>query len=395
MIRKLKNLYHLFNAVYWTYRCGYPAKKLYIIGVTGTDGKTTTCTLIYEILKAAGIKVGLLTTVAAVIGGEEIETGLHTTNPDPSLLQPILKKAAEKGITHMVLEVTSHGLDQNRVWGCNFQIGVLTNVTHEHLDYHGSFEKYREAKLKLFRNVKYAVLNRDDPSYDNFQFLISNFKSIPKIKIFKYTKTKIENISPELAGDYNGHNIAAAEMVCRILGINQGVIAKVIKEFRGVPGRREEVKAGQNFKVYVDFAHTPNALEAVLTQLKKELPKGKKLVAVFGATGERDKEKRPMMGEIAAKLADVMIITSDDIRSEDQDEIAAQIMSGIPETQLKDIKVFKENDRKKAIIMAIKMAKAGDIVLLAGKGHEKTILLGKTEYPWSDAEVAKELLTDR
>jgi UDP-N-acetylmuramoyl-L-alanyl-D-glutamate--2,6-diaminopimelate ligase len=155
------------------------------------------------------------------------------------------------------------------------------------------------------------------------------------------------------------------------------------------------VKAGQKFKVFVDFAHTPNALEAVLTQLKKELPKNKKLIAVSGATGERDKEKRPMMGEIAARLADVVIITSDDTRSEDQDEIAAQIMSGIPETQLKDNKVFKENDRKKAIATAIKMAKAGDIILLAGKGHEKTILLGKTEYPWSDAEVARKLISDK
>jgi len=388
VIRKIKNIYHLLKAIFWTYRCGYPAKKLFVIGVTGTDGKTTTCTLIYEILKAAGIKAGLLTTVSAVIGGEEIETGLHTTNPDPSLLQPILKKAVGQGATHMILEVTSHGLDQNRVWGCNFQIGVLTNITHEHLDYHGSFEKYREAKAKLMLTTQYSILNKDDSSYEWF-------KNRCKGKVIPYGGTRLKEISPALAGDYNKHNIAAAEAVCRILGIKQDVVARVIKEFRGVPGRREEVNLGQKFKVYVDFAHTPNALEAVLTQLKKELSKGKKLILVSGATGERDKEKRPMMGEIAARLADIMIITSDDTRSENQDEIAAQIFSGIPKTQLKDDKVFKENDRKKAIEMAIKMAKAGDIILLAGKGHEKTILLGKTEYPWSDAEVVRKLLSDK
>ena len=378
----------MLKAIFWTYRCGYPAKKLFVIGVTGTDGKTTTCTLIYEILKAAGIKAGLLTTVSAVIGGEEIETGLHTTNPDPSLLQPILKKAVGQGATHMILEVTSHGLDQNRVWGCNFQIGVLTNITHEHLDYHGSFKKYREAKAKLMLTTQYSILNKDDSSYEWF-------KNRCKGKVIPYGGTRLKEISPALAGDYNKHNIAAAEAVCRILGIKQDVVARVIKEFRGVPGRREEVNLGQKFKVYVDFAHTPNALEAVLTQLKKELSKGKKLILVSGATGERDKEKRPMMGEIAARLADIMIITSDDTRSENQDEIAAQIFSGIPKTQLKDDKVFKENDRKKAIEMAIKMAKAGDIILLAGKGHEKTILLGKTEYPWSDAEVVRKLLSDK
>jgi UDP-N-acetylmuramoyl-L-alanyl-D-glutamate--2,6-diaminopimelate ligase len=388
VIRKIKNIYHLLKAIFWTYRCGYPAKKLFVIGVTGTDGKTTTCTLIYEILKAAGIKAGLLTTVSAVIGGEEIETGLHTTNPDPSLLQPILKKAVGQGATHMILEVTSHGLDQNRVWGCNFQIGVLTNITHEHLDYHGSFKKYREAKAKLMLTTQYSILNKDDSSYEWF-------KNRCKGKVIPYGGTRLKEISPALAGDYNKHNIAAAEAVCRILGIKQDVVARVIKEFRGVPGRREEVNLGQKFKVYVDFAHTPNALEAVLTQLKKELSKGKKLILVSGATGERDKEKRPMMGEIAARLADIMIITSDDTRSENQDEIAAQIFSGIPKTQLKDDKVFKENDRKKAIEMAIKMAKAGDIILLAGKGHEKTILLGKTEYPWSDAEVVRKLLSDK
>jgi UDP-N-acetylmuramoyl-L-alanyl-D-glutamate--2,6-diaminopimelate ligase len=387
LIRQLKNYYHLASAVFWTYRCGYPAKKLYVIGVTGTDGKTTTCTLIYEMLRSAGHKTGLLTTVAAKIGDEEIDTGLHTTNPGPELLQPILKRAVEKGITHMVIEVTSHGLDQNRVWGCNFKIGVLTNITHEHLDYHGTMEKYLLAKAKLLLNTRYSVLNKDDNSFEWF-------KSKCRGKVTAYGKTTIGDVSPALLGDYNKYNIAAATAVARILNIQDSIINKVVREFPGVPGRREEVQAGQDFRVVVDFAHTPNALEAVLTQLKKELPKGRKLIAVSGATGERDKGKRPIMGEIAARLADVVIVTSDDTRSEEQDEIYKQIIAGISRPDIEH-KVRKENNRRRAIEMAIKMAKAGDIILLAGKGHEKTILLGKTEYPWSDAEVAGELLTGR
>jgi UDP-N-acetylmuramoyl-L-alanyl-D-glutamate--2,6-diaminopimelate ligase len=383
MLRKLKNYFHLLQAVYWNVRCGFPGKGLYVIGVTGTDGKTTTTTLIYEILKAAGIKAGIMTTVSAKLGEEEIDTGLHTTNPGPELLQPLLKKAIEQGITHMVLEVTSHGLDQNRMWGVDFKVGVLTNITHEHLDYHKTMERYVEAKAKLFKYVRYAIL-------PNFQFEILNLKSNSNVEIIKYSKTKIKDINESLVGDYNKYNIAAAEAVAKILDVRSQIVEKVIKDFSGVAGRREEVKAGQNFRVFVDFAHTPNALEQVLTQLKKET-KGE-LIVVFGCTGERDKSKRPMMGEIAARLADVVIITSDDTRSESQDEIADQIMSGIHKSQMTNHKIFKENDRKEAIIKAVKMAKKGDVVLLAGKGHEKSILIGNKEQSWSDAEEAKKII---
>jgi UDP-N-acetylmuramoyl-L-alanyl-D-glutamate--2,6-diaminopimelate ligase len=356
----------------------WPARKLYVIGVTGTDGKTTTCTLIYEILKKAGIRAGLLTTVGAKIGNEDIDTGFHTTNPGPELLQPLLQRAVKNGITHMVLEVTSHGLDQNRVVGCNFKIGVLTNVTHEHLDYHRTLENYRRAKLKLFNNVEYAVLNEDE---ENFEFYKSH---ITDAKIYKYKKTKLQNISPFLAGDYNRYNIGAAEMVAKILGV-ETFVPLAVQNFSGVPGRREEVKAGQNFRLFVDFAHTPNALEQVLIQLRKETRN--KIILVFGCTGERDKTKRPMMGEIAERLADIVIVTSDDTRSENQDEIARQIMSGMKK------KPIKENDRRKAIEMAVKAAKPGDIVLLAGKGHEKSILIGEKESPWSDTEEAERAIS--
>ncbi len=401
-VQRIKNIYHWLAAMYAVIRWGYPAGKMTVIGVTGTDGKTTTSTLIYEMLMAAGIKAGLISTVEAKIGNETADTGLHTTNPDPRQLQPLIKRMAGKGITHLVLEVTAHGLDQSRVLGCNFKIGVLTNITHEHLDDFVDMKRYREAKLKLFGGVEDVVLNGDDPGFEYIKSQITNHKSQTNsnTRIFKYKKTTLKSISPALDGDYNKYNIGAAEIVGKILKIDPRIVAGVVKNFTGVPGRREEVKAGQDFRVIVDFAHTPNALEQVLKQLRTELRNRSRLILVFGCTGERDKTKRPMMGEIAERLADVAIITSDDTRGESQDEIAAQIISGMKNTPLKSPSLIKEgvggvlieNDRKKAIEMAIGMAKSGDVVLLAGKGHEKSILLGKTEYPWSDEKVAKEII---
>jgi UDP-N-acetylmuramoyl-L-alanyl-D-glutamate--2,6-diaminopimelate ligase len=388
--QRLKNIYHWLMATLTVLRYGYPAGKLKVIGVTGTDGKTTTSTLIYEILKEAGYKTGLVSTVEVIIGDEIADTGLHTTNPDPRQLQPLIRKMVEKGLTHLVLEVTAHGLDQYRLLGCNFYIGVLTNVTHEHLDDFVNMERYRRSKLRLFEGVKYAVINGDDKNSEYYVTRISEYRNntgVP-VKIFKYKKTQLINVSPALMGDYNKYNIGAAEAVAKILGIKGDVVARVVRNFAGVPGRRDEIKAGQNFRVIVDFAHTPNALEQVLTQLRKELPGNKKLVAVFGCTGGRDKTKRPMMGEIAARLADIVIITSDDTRNENQDVIAKEIMAGIRNKE----GVVIENDRRKAIEKAILAAESGDIILLAGKGHEKSILLGKTEYPWSDAEEAEKAI---
>jgi len=259
------------------------------------------------------------------------------------------------------------------------------------LDYHKNFDNYKQAKMKLFAKVKHCVLNRDDPSYEFFKSKVE-----AKSEVIGYTKTKIKDISHALAGDYNKYNIAAAIEVARILKIDTAVINDVVKNMAGVSGRREEVKAGQPFRIIVDFAHTPNALEQLLESFKAELGSKKskiknRLILVFGCTGERDKEKRPMMGEVAARLADVVIVTSDDTRSESQDDIYDQIAKGFKGQDVKlNTKIFKENDRRQAISKAIGMAKAGDVVILAGKGHEKSILLGKIEYPWSDVSVAKE-----
>lgn len=399
-LQRIKNIYHWEVSAFYVVKYGYPARRLTVIGVTGTDGKTTTCTLIYEILKAQGgeIKPALLSTVSARIGDEEIDTGLHTTNPDASELQPLIARMVRAGVTHLVLEVTAHGLDQYRVMGTNISIGVLTNVTHDHLDDFITMKRYRETKLNLFKKVKFAVLNKDEENFEYFESKIR--KNNLGTKIMPYKKSNLRGISEALSGDYNLYNLGAAVEVAKILGVKYETVTKVVRDFVGVPGRRQEVKAGQKFKVFVDFAHTPNALEQVLKSLNEDRSnrtnganKNSQIILVFGCTGERDREKRPVMGRIAATLADRVIITSDDTRSENQDEIARQIMAGI---KVQDIgkKVFKENDRRKAIEMAIGMAKPGDIVWLAGKGHEKSINLGGKEFPWSDVEVAHEILSE-
>lgn len=352
-IQFVKNIYHWIVGWGCVVGNGFAGRSLKIIGVTGTDGKTTTSHLIYEILQEAGFKVALVSTVAAYIGDEEIDTGFHVTSPEPWLLQPLLKKIEQKGFTHLVLEVTSHGLDQNRFVGVKFYVGVITNITHEHLDYHGTFEKYRAAKMKLLRMAKWPILD--------------------------YAKTKLEVKNPVLAGEYNLYNIGAAEAVAKILDVRSQIVEDVIRDFKGVPGRMEEIKLGQPFRAIVDFAHTPNALEQVLKTLNAQRSAHKKLILVFGCAGLRDHTKRPMMGEIAKRLADAVIVTAEDPRTEKLDDIFNQITDG-------DGWFGREDDRQKAIQMAVNMAKPGDIVVATGKGHEKSMCFGKTEYPWSDRE---------
>lgn len=351
MMRFLKNLWHWIES--WGYALvnGIPSRRLTVIGVTGTDGKTTTCHLIYEILKAAGFKVALVSTVAAYIGEEEIDTGFHVTTPDARLLQPLLKKIADMGFSHVVLEVTSHGLDQNRLTGVRFEVGIITNIIHEHLDYHQTFERYKQTKMKLLRMAKRPI--------------------------YRYTKYKSQIANPRLAGEYNKYNVGAAEAVARILDIRDEIIEDAVRKFAGVPGRMEEIKLGQKFRAIVDFAHTPNALDKILSELKNQVTKGHKLILVFGCAGLRDHTKRPMMGEIARKLADVVIVTAEDPRTETLESIYKEIAAAGS---------IREDDRQKAIELAVSLAQPGDTVVVTGKGHEKSMCFGKTEFPWSDRE---------
>ena len=380
MMQSLKNIYHFLTAWFFVIWYGIPSRNIKIIGVTGTDGKTTTCHLIYEILKKAGIKVALISTVAAYLGEEELDTGFHVTSPDARILQPLLLRIKKEGFTHLVLEVTSHGLDQNRFAGMKFYTAIITNITHEHLDYHKTFEKYKATKMKLLKMARYPI--------------------------YEYTKTKIKIENPALAGEHNKYNIGAAEAVAKIFGIQYSVIGEVVKEFSGVPGRMEEIKwpksclpAGR-FRAIVDFAHTPNALLQVLKELKNQKPKNSKLILIFGCAGLRDHSKRPMMGEIAMRFADKVIITAEDPRTESLDDIYRQITSPPPSPESNSSRfaskrggstavegeVFRIDDRTKAIQMAVDMAEPGDIVVATGKGHERSMCFGKKEYPWSDRE---------
>ncbi len=379
----------------WVLINGYPAKRLTVIGVTGTDGKTTTCWLIYEMLKAAELSVGMITTVGIkyFLNGKEtvMENALHVTNPDAKVVQAWFKKMADVGVKYVIMETTSHRLAQMKTVGYNTQIAVLTNLTREHLDYHGTMENYAGAKAKLFKNAKYAVLNKDSEWFEYFR-KISN-----RAKIVEYSKTDLRDINSKLSGDYNKYNIAAAKAVAEIVGVSTNTVAKVVKDFSGVPGRKEEVKNKLGIKMIVDFAHTPNALQQLLVSLKEET-KGK-IILVFGCTGERDKGKRPEMGVVAKKFADEVIVTADDPRSEDLGEIYKEITKDVPHPNPSpnistkshgyaagegDFKFLREDDRDKAIEMAVRMAKKGDTVVAAGMGHEQTMLIKGQEINRSD-----------
>lgn len=367
----------------------FPSKRLTLIGVTGTDGKTTTATLIYEILKQAKFKVALISTVGAKIGEQELQTGLHVTTPNSWELQRLLRQIYDKKYSHVVLETTSHGFDQYRLWGCHFQIGVITNITHDHLDYHKTYERYLLSKAKLFRRTKISILNRDDLSF-------ARLKKLANGTIITYgLKTGDINLQnfpfkTKLLGDYNLSNCLAAIAATKVLHIKESIIRQTIANFRGVVGRMQEIIMGQDFRVFIDFAHTPNALENALNTLN-ELPH-RKLIAVFGSAGLRDQAKRPLMGKITSDLADKVVLTAEDPRTENVAEIINQIGSGIKNSA----KVIREPDRQKAIDLAIiKLASVGDIVGIFGKGHEQSMCFGNIEYPWSDEKAVKKSLSKR
>jgi len=389
MWQKIKNIYHLFVSFVATIYFGFPSKKLIVIGVTGTDGKSTTVNMIYHILKSAGKKVSMVSSVNAQIGNSVYDTGFHVTTPSPWALQKYLKIAADQKSEYFIIETTSHALDQYRVANIKFTIAVITNITHEHLDYHKTWENLANAKLKLFTYAQTSVLNLDDRSYT---FLKNKIRG----KILTYSLNKKSDyslnnskIKLKMHGDYNLSNALAALAVATSLGIAKSVSENALSTFAGIKGRMEEVGLGQPFKVIIDFAHTPNALEKALSALNELKSNNKsKIIAVFGSAGERDSLKRPKMGKSAAKLADISIITAEDPRSESVEEISNQIAAGfVGKKEGKDF--FKVTDRKEAIEKAIGLAKPGDIVATFGKSHEKSMCYGKTEYPWDEFAVVK------
>jgi len=373
----------------------FPSSKLKIIGVTGTDGKTTTVNLIYNVLKESGLSVSMISTVSALIKDKEIDTGFHVTAPGAWQLQKLLRKMVDEETEYLVLEVTSHGLDQFRVLGISYEVGVITNVTNEHLDYHKTYETYLRTKAKLLMKSKVAILNTDDQSYE---YLINTLRNKGS-KILSYGINKEADFTPKnfpfrtpLPGEYNQYNCLAAIAAAKVLGTKEETIRKAVAEFKGMVGRMEEIDEGQDFGVVVDFAHTPNALEQALKTLKESLGKDKRLIVVFGAAGLRDKEKRPAMGKIAGKWADFSVVTAEDPRIEKVEDICEQIVQGILAVGGKFKVVCK---RQEAIDYAIgKLAKEGDIVVVCGKGHEKSMCYGEKEFPWSDQEAVRKALQE-
>lgn len=411
----------------------FPSRNLVVIGVTGTDGKTTTTTLIHSILKiATGGTAGYISTIAADMGSTTADTGLHVTTPGAPQVQYYLNQMVEAGLTHCVLEMTSHGLAQWRLNGVDIDVAVMTNVTHEHLDYHGSWENYREAKATLFRMLatsqrksgvqvmkdreaevpeafipKISVVNSDDPSAAYFYAIPADIKV--RYGIHNFADCKAENIRYEadgvyfnvgdaafktpLVGAFNVYNALAAIAATRALGANQATIQAGLAAVKSVSGRMERIDEGQNFTAIVDFAHTPNALKSALQAARTMLPEGKRLIAVFGSAGLRDVEKRRMMAEISAEYADFTVLTAEDPRTESLDAILQMMTEGcMSKGGVEEETFIRVGDRGQAIYEACQLANPGDIVIACGKGHEQSMCFGTIEYPWDDRDAMRAAL---
>lgn len=396
-IQQIKNRYHLAHAAVANFWHGFPSRGLIVIGVTGTDGKTTTVNLIHHILKSAGKDSSMISTIGAEVNGKMYDTGFHVTTPSSWKLQKFIKKISAgktKEPKYLVLEVTSHALDQFRTWGIKFEIGVLTNVTNEHLDYHKTYENYVLTKSKLLRSSTKAILNRDDHSFE----LIQKNTDILE-KALTYGMGKDSDINPynfacvcPMVGEFNKYNMMAAISVAISLGLTETQIKNGIKTFKAPLGRQEVVHE-DGFKVMIDFAHTPNAFSEILPAVKKGI-KGK-LIHVFGSAGQRDIRKRPEMGKISAEYADIIILTAEDPRSESVEKISKEIEKGIKDASVRESKgrLYKISDRQKAIDYAISIAKKGDLVLLTGKSHEKSMNLGHGEEPWDEYDAVEKAIT--
>ncbi|HOQ99618.1 MAG TPA: UDP-N-acetylmuramoyl-L-alanyl-D-glutamate--2,6-diaminopimelate ligase [Anaerolineae bacterium] len=399
---------------------GYPSRRLRVVGVTGTEGKTTTIELIASILSAAGLPAGMVSTVKARIGGQEIDTGLHTTTPDAPDMQRYLAQMVEQGARYALIEATSHGLAQRRVDACDFDVAVVTNITRDHLDYHGTFEAYRDAKAMLVRHLaaaarkpdtpKVAVLNVDDPSFGYLRgipadrYLTYSLDGAADVTLTEATQQargwRARAITPAgafdietpLVGRFNLYNVLAAIAAALSQGIAVSAIRAGIAAFEGVEGRMEQMDLGQDFQAVIDFAHTPNALREAL-EASREMTRGR-VIVVYGCAGLRDRGKRPQMGEISGRLADVTVITAEDPRTEPLDAIMAEIAAGCEAAGRREGEGYwRIGDRTEAIAYAVAMARPGDLVLVTGKGHERSLCFGSTETPWSDHAALRAALT--
>lgn len=404
----------------------FPSRKLQVIGVTGTDGKTTTSTLIHSIFKAAGRKAGLISTIRAEIGGRSYDTGFHVTTPEAFDVQRYLHDMVEAGTEVAVLETTSHALDQGRTLCVDYDVAVVTNVTHEHLDWHGNWENYMSAKARLFQALntsyrkpntpKVAVINADDKSYAWLRRIPADMhwlygldrRQQPDITADVITyrqgstsflaQTPVADIPIELQlpGKHNIYNAMAAIGATLSLGVPKEAVQEGIRAVEQIRGRMEWVEDARpfGFGVVVDFAHTPNGLEKTLEfACGLVAPRKGRVIVVFGSAGLRDREKRALMGHVAGRLADLTVITAEDPRTERVEDISAEIARAMQaEGRTEDVDFWQVHDRAEAIAFAIGLARPGDIVLTCGKAHESSMCYGTQETPWDEFAAVRQAL---
>ncbi len=410
LFEKVEPAGHGAEAVLISAKNGFPARRLNVIGVTGTDGKTTTCMLIAQMLRNSGKKVALITTVVVdyADGAGEQPSPTHLTTASVGQLQAMFKKIKANKPDWVVLETSSHALAQHRVLGVPYSVAVMTNLSHEHLDYHKTFERYRNAKIQLFKmtahnraGLKTGIVNADDDSEMYFaqavpraitygiesgELRAKDIKTTAAGSTFKVGEL---NIKLNLPGGFNVYNALAAIGAGQAIGLEPKQIEQGIASLKAVPGRMMRLEAGQPFEVLIDYAVTPAALGSVL-KAARQTTKGKVLL-VFGATGDRDKAKRPVMGGVAAKFADRIFLTDDETYRENPAAIRQAVMGGIVKAG-GQAKTTEVDERGAAIEQAIAEAKAGDTILITGLGHQKDRNMGGKHVSWSDADIAKKLL---
>ncbi len=407
----------------------FPSRRMVMVGITGTNGKTSTAALLHAVLQAAGHKTGLISTLKAMIGEREEPLALHVSTPEAPVVQGYLRQMADAGVTHCVLETTSHGLAQHRVTAVDFDTAVITNITHEHLFYHGTFAAYVQAKIRLFEMVaadnptpdkpqpvvKTAVLNLDDPvSYPRLA-------AIPTPRQIGYSLTDetadvtavhidtqpqgtavdiclpdgaIIPVKSSLIGLYNVANMLAAAAAAHSLGVEAVAIQAGLEAVGLIHGRMHPIQKGQSFRIYIDFAHTPDGLEKTIEAARQILQmsgqENGRIITVFGSAGKRDPAKRRMMAEISTEIADLTVLTAEDPRTESLDDILETMAQGCRSRGGMEGKTFwRVRDRGQAIHFALTLAQSGDCVLICGKGHEQSMCFGTTEHPWDDIEATE------
>ena len=420
----IKNIYHLFQAILANACFGFPSRKLKVIGVTGTNGKTTTVQMIAKILEEAGHKVAMASTINFKIGEREWVNDTKMTTLSIFGLQKHLREAVQVGCNYAVIEITSHSLDQNRFWGTSFNVAVITNITREHLDYHETMEKYAKTKSKLFQtvskkddgvsivnlNMEFADLFLQYGTKNKFGYFLET--QSPNCAVDQGLKMEIArdiNLSVDgseflangqkfvlnLPGEFNIENALAATCAGLSQGVDLEKISAALGEIKGVPGRMERIKNDRNLEIIVDYAVTPDSLEKIYNYLGGIRKEGGKIIAVFGSCGERDRGKRPVMGEIVAQHADFAIVTNEDPYGEDPQQIIDEVFEGVKKYKKENENSWRILDRHKAIKKALQIAKPGDTVVVTGKGAEEMMAVGDKMIPWNDPKVIREILQEQ